>query len=185
MKKTQYLLLKKQPDGSVRLEAVTQSEWNETLSANRLVSSDQRRHFIVDCIEDGNDLDCMYIEVSPQEHRSWNIGNTMRQKNRKRGQDYTFLPIDASIREDLGSIQDSLVSDCDLERLATDNVLMDELRKALRAWRPWAEELLDIYLNGGKHTCTPYLIEKYKIGERGVQKRKVAFEKFILNFLKK
>ena len=36
MKKTQYLLLKKQPDGSVRLEAVTQSEWNETLSANRL-----------------------------------------------------------------------------------------------------------------------------------------------------
>lgn len=185
MKKTQYLLLKKQPDGSVRLEAVTQSEWNETLSANRLVSSDQRRHFIVDCIEDGNDLDCMYIEVSPQEHRSWNIGNTMRQKNRKHGQDYTFLPIDASIRGDLATIQDSLVSDCDLERLATDNVLMDELRKALKAWKPWAEELLDLYISGEKHACTPYLCRKHKLGRSSIQKQKSQFEKFILDFLKK
>lgn len=69
--------------------------------------------------------------------------------------------------------------------LGSDNLLIEELKAALRKWKPWAEELLELYLSGAKRSCTSGLCEKYKISDQAVQKRKAAFEKFVLDFLKK
>ena len=85
----------------------------------------------------------------------------------------------------LESLHESIPSAFNLEGLATDNLLIEELKAALRKWKPWAEELLELYLSGAKRSCTSGLCEKYKLSDRAVQKRKAAFEKFVLDFLKK
>lgn len=38
--------------------------------------------------------------------------------------------------------------------MVCDSVLMEELKEALAAWRPWAADLLEPYLNGQKRACT-------------------------------
>ena len=55
----------------------------------------------------------------------------------------------------------------------------------MRKWKRWAEELLELYLSGAKRSCTNSLCEKYRLSDRAIQKRKTAFEKFVLDFLKK
>ena len=83
------------------------------------------------------------------------------------------------------SLHESIPADFSLERLTTDHILMEELKAALRKWKPWAEELLELYLSGAQRSCTNGLCEKYQLTDRAVQKRKTAFEKFVLDFLKK
>ena len=80
---------------------------------------------------------------------------------------------------------ESIPSDLRLEELVTDRVLVEELRRSLRTWKPWAEELMELYIAGAKRSCTRGLCEKYQLSDRAVRKRKEAFEKFVLDFLKK
>ena len=179
-------LVYKQIDGIRQLAAATQEEWDTILKENRRLPSELRRRFIKDCFEDGDEVDCMYIEVSVPEHREWNSKNTISQKKRKIGLRYTQLSLDAGIPDaDIESLHECVPSEFNLENLVADQVLMDELRRALRSWKPWAEELLELYLAGAKRSCTSVLCEKYQLSDRAVRKRKGAFEKFILNFLKK
>lgn len=183
--KTTYLIYK-QVNGVRQLVAATQEEWDAILKENRLLPLSERRRFMRDCIEDGDELDCMYIEVSISEHRNWNNQNSVRQRKRKIGRRYTHLSLDAGVPDtDIESMHESVPCDFNLEGIVTDQVLIEELRQALRAWKPWAEELLDFYLAGAKRSCTNSLSEKYQVSDRAVRKRKDAFEKFVLNFLKK
>ncbi len=183
--KTTYLVYE-QVDGVRQLVVATQAEWDVILKENRLLPLAERRCFIKDCFEDGNELDCMYIEVSTAEHREWNNKNSVRQRKRKIGMRYTHLSLDAGVPDtNIEFLHESVPSEFDLERLAVDAVLVDELKQALRAWKPWAEELLELYLSGAKRSCTKGLCEKYRLGDRAIRKRKEAFEKFVLNFLEK
>lgn len=183
--KTTYLAYK-QINGVRQLSAVTQEEWNTILKENRRLPLENRRHFIKDCFEDGDELDCMYIEVSAAEHREWNNKNTIRQRNRKTGLFYAHLSMDAAVLDtDVESLHECIPADFNLEQLAVDKVLIDELKQALRTWRPWAEEMLALYMSGAKRSCTNRLCQEYQLSERAIQKRKAAFEKFVLDFLKK
>lgn len=183
--KTTYLIYK-QVNGVQQLVAATQEEWNTILKENKRLPLENRRRFMMDCIEDGAELDCMYIEVSASEHRDWNSKNTVNQRKRKIGTLYTHLSLDASIADtDYDSLHECVPSDFDLERIAMDRVLIRELKLALKAWKPWAEELLELYMAGAKRTCNAKLCKKYRLTDRAVRKRKEAFEKFVLNFLKK
>lgn len=183
--KTAYLIYK-EVDGARQLCAATREEWSAILKENRGLPAEQRRHFIKDCFEDGDGLDCMYIEVSAPAHRKWNSENTMRQHKRKMGKQYTMLSLDTSAPDaEAETLHEYIPSSFDLERIVTDAVLMTELKKALRSWKPWAEELFDLYMAGQKRSCTQILCRKYQISDRAVQKRKAAFEKFVLDFLKK
>lgn len=185
MMKTTYLIYK-QVNGIRQLAEATPEEWDAILKENRGLPIEQRRYFIKDCFEDGDELDCMYIETTATEYREWNSKNTVAQRKRKAGLLYSFLSLDAGIPETgLESLHESIPSSFNLEGLATDNLLIEELKAALRKWKPWAEELLEIYLSGAKRSCTSGLCEKYKLSDRAVQKRKAAFEKFVLVFLKK
>jgi hypothetical protein len=149
-------------------------------------SIEQRRRFMKDCIEDGDEVDCMYIEVPASEHREWNSKNTIRQKNRKLGMRYTHQSLDAGVPDtDVETLHECVPSGFNLEGAVADQVLIEELKCALRAWQPWAEELMDLYMAGAKRSCTNDLCKKYRLSDRTVQRRKEAFEKFVLEFLKK
>lgn len=179
-------LVYKQVNGVRQLAAATQEEWDTILKENRRLPLELRRRFIKDCIEDGDEVDCMYIEVPAPEHREWNSKNTVSQKKRKMGMRYAHLSLDAGVPDsDVESLHECVPSEFNLEGLVTDQVLIEELKYALRAWNPWAEELLDFYIAGAKRSCTSVLCKKYQLSDRAVRKRKAAFEKFILDFLKK
>lgn len=183
--KTTYLIYKQINDVR-QLVPATREEWNAILKENKGLPMEHRRLFTKDCFMDEDELDCMYIEVSPAEYREWNSKNTVHQRNRKEGARHAHLSMDAGVADaEYDSLHDLVPSDFDLECLAMDRVLLDELRQALRAWMPWAEELLELYLSGAKRSCSNRLCEKYQISDRAVRKRKEAFEKFVLDFLKK
>ena len=86
-----------------------------------------------DCFEDGNELDCMYIEVTAAEYREWNSKNTVTQQKRKAGSLYLHLSLDAGVPESgIESLHESVPADFSLEQLTTDHILMEELKAALR-----------------------------------------------------
>lgn len=182
--KTTYLIYK-QVDGTRQLVVATQDEWNAILKENRGLPMEKRRLFEKSCFEDGADLDCMYIEVSYAEYKKWHSADEVTGRKRKTNGIYSRLSLDGPVADsELDSMHETVPSDFNLEQLATDKVLIEELRAALRAWKPWALELLTLYLEGKGRSCTNELCEKYGLKERAVRYRKGQFEKFVKNFLK-
>ena len=142
--KTTYLIYK-QVDGIRQLVVATQVEWDAIMKENRGLPMEKRRCFMIDCIKDEGELDCMYIEMSTAEYREWNSENTVANRKRKIGSLYPHVSLDTEASTTgTGTLHESVPSDFDLEELATDNILMEELKASLRKWEPWAEELLDL-----------------------------------------
>ena len=99
---------------------------------------------------------------------------------------YTHQSLDTGVPDtDAETLHECVPTEFSLEGVVTDQVLMEELKCALRAWQPWAEELRKFYMAGAKRSCTSVLCKKYRLSDRAVRKRKAAFEKFVLDFLKK
>lgn len=183
--KNTYLIFK-EINGTRQLAVATQAEWDTILKENRGLPMEKRRLFTREVIADGDDLDCMYIEVSVEEYREWNSKNTSDERKRKVNSNYSVLSLDAGVPDtDLESLHESVPSEFNLEKAVIDKVLMDNLRVALRKWNPWAEEMLNIYLRGEKKRCNAFLSEKYQLTDRAIRKRKELFEKFVVRFLKK
>ena len=85
--------------------------------------------------------------------------------------------------EDVESLQDILSSGEDVEKSVYDQMLLDDLRQGLAAWRPWGNDLLDFYLEGQARNCNGVIAQKYGVSERAVRKYKRQFEQFVKNFL--
>ena len=134
--KTTYLVYK-QVNGVLQLAAATQEEWDAILKENRQMPAEKRRRFIKDCFEDGDELDCMYIEVPISEHQAWNSRNTILQRKRKAGELYKQVSFDTGVPgTGIESLHECVPSHVDLEGSAVDHVLMEELRESLRRWKP-------------------------------------------------
>lgn len=71
--KTTFLVRKNKDDAKSGLVRVSAAEWTKILKENKNLSAEQKRYFIINCIDD----DRMYIEVSLEEHREWNIRHTI------------------------------------------------------------------------------------------------------------
>ena len=126
--KTTYLVYR-QVNGVRRLVVATPAEWDAILKENRGLPAERRRYFIKDCFADGDELDCMYIEMTAVEYREWNSKNTVAQRKRKAGSIYSVLSLDAGVPEaGLESLHESVPSAFDLEGLATDHLLIEELK---------------------------------------------------------
>lgn len=69
--KNTYLLYKDANAKKKELVVATRKEWDAVLAANRKLPREQHRFFIKDCIADGGEMDCMYIEVSKSEYDKW------------------------------------------------------------------------------------------------------------------
>ena len=67
--KTTYLVYK-QVNGVRQLVVATPAEWDAILKENRGLPAERRRYFIKDCFADGDELDCMYIEMTAVEYGS-------------------------------------------------------------------------------------------------------------------
>ena len=184
--KVTYLVREKHEDGSVSLEVASREEWVQIRERNKTVPPEEARKFILDCIEDDGDLDMMYIEVSLPEFNKWKSEYKARERNRKQGALFLHLSMDEEITgSEVTSLHECIPDErSNVERVALDDVLFDELRCALRAWKPWAEEMLDLYLAGEKKSSNAFLQEKHGRKERALEYRKEAFEKFVKKFLR-
>lgn len=183
--KTTYLINKAQPDGSIKLSVVSVSEWLDVIKENKGLPIEQRRYFIHDYIADGGNLDCIIIETSLAEYREWDKRRLTEKQNRRARQGFQHLSLDAphSAFEGSGSLMDLVAADTQVESTVCDQLLMDELKKVLASWKPWANDLLTLYLRGKKRTCTKDLAEKYGVSPQVIRKYKRQFEGFIKKFL--
>jgi len=93
--KTTYLIYK-QVDGVQQLVVATQEEWDAIMKGNRGLPIEQRRCFMKDCFTDGDELDCMFIEMTAAEYRKWNSKNTVHQRIRKTGALHLHLSLGAA-----------------------------------------------------------------------------------------
>lgn len=183
--KMTYLLNKQQPDGTVQLEIATYDEWLGLVEANKLLPPSQRRYFIRDYIADGYELDCMVIEVSRQEYCTWNREHMAAERNRSTGKKFQHLSLDVKLfsADEGESLQDSLITANLMEDMVCERMLIENLRVSLAHWKPWANGLLDLYLQGQKKSCTAALAAKYGVSQQTARKYKRQFENFIKNFL--
>ena len=181
--KTTYLIY---PDKSTqKLVVVDQEEWKAIVAHNAGCPKDQRRYFIADIIVDGDEMDCMIIETTEEEHRRWCNERKPIYRNLQAQKLIKFLSIDATF--DTGTEENSLLAFLPSETNEIGNVqsdiAMEQLRVALREWRPWAEDMLDFYLSGDKRTCSSFFALRYGISERQVRTYKKQFEDFVKKFL--
>lgn len=181
--KTTFLINKPQKDGTTALCTATAEEWIAVVNGNRNLPTEQRRYFIADCIEEGKDIDRMIIEVPYAEYRRWNSCHTMTERSRKAGKKYQHLSLDAALNEaDEIALLECVGGAEDIEAAAIDEILMEELKRQLSAWKPWAADMLEIYLAGEKRTCSSAMSAKYGVSEQVIRKYKRQFEEFIKNF---
>lgn len=183
--KTTYLANQAQPDGCTALTVISSAEWVSIVKKNKQLPSEQQRHFIIDYIVDGTEIDRMVIEAPAEMYYTWLREHVAAQRNRRRGKEYRLLSIDAVIQQedDTVLIGESIASDIQVEATACDRLLMENLREALRSWKPWANDILDRYLKGEKRSCTSALAKKYGVSQQVIRKYKRQFEEFIKNFL--
>lgn len=80
--KNTFLMNKIHEDGGAALCVVTAEEWLDAVKENRSLPPEQRRYFISDCIEEGDTIDRMIIEVPYSEYRRWNSRHTVSERSR-------------------------------------------------------------------------------------------------------
>ena len=183
--KTTYLINKQHPDGTVRLSVADRAEWLAVVKANKHLPLERQRYFIRDCISDGSDLDWMIIETTREDYLVWHREQMACTRNRTFAQAFQKLSLDAEItvEDDSSTTLYDVVSDPDcVEEICCNQLLMKDLRKALKEWKPWANEMLDLYLQDQGHSCAEVLSGKYGISKRMIRKYKVQFKNFINNF---
>lgn len=124
------------------------------------------------------ELDCLYIETSREEYNRWHSRYEVSVQKRKCEKGYRMLSLDYfSDGDDNIPLQNVLASSEDIEKEVGSDMMMQELRRRLAEWKPWANELLDFYLAGKRASATRFFIQKYGISGTTVQKRKRLWRK--------
>ena len=180
-----YLINQVQPDGSTGLSVVTTAEWQSIVQANKKLPLEQRRYFIRDCIADGDTLDCMVMEVSAGEYIQWDKDRSAAKRNREAGKNFHVISLDAPLvsTDGIATRLERLPDQTQFESIVCDSMLIEELKRALAAWKPWAADLLELYLHGQKRGCTETLSQKYRVSPQVIRKYKRQFEDFVKKFL--
>lgn len=182
--KTTYLINKVHADGSVRLSVVSSTECSAVARRNKEIPADQRRYFIVDYIAERDRIDRMVIETTFEAYSEWNREHARTERNRKLAKSFRFYSLEDVITRENGGGYPEMDNKAEysVEDQIFDRILIWDLRDRLAAWRPWANELLDLYLAYQKHICGK-MAEKYGVSAQTMCKYKRQFEEFIKNFL--
>lgn len=182
--KNTFLVRKQKDNGEIVLTEVSAAEWFSILAETRRLPKEEHRYFIADCIEDGDEVDRMFIEVSREEHHRWNSRHTVSERNRKYGKDFVHLSFDDFLA---GSneiyIAETLADAHCIEEDVVSQMRMTELESALRLWKPWAIDLYEAYLAGRKTKCTAEIAQKYGVSLQTARSYKRQFENFVKKFL--
>ena len=182
--KTTYLINKTQEDGSIGLAVVSSAEWAAIVRLNKQLPTNQRRYFIVDYIVEPHEIDRMVIETSYADYSRWNKEHMKSERNRKLGSKFKHCFLDDIVALENGEVflLDIIKAENSAEGQLLDQLLIEDLRKRLAAWKPWGNDLLDLYLDGEKR-ASKMLTEKYGVSAQVVCKYKRQFEAFVKNYL--
>lgn len=188
MKNTFLIYVEKDsPEKGLRIASKT--EWKQIMNDNKELPSEQKRYFIKDCIDDGSDIDCMYIETSYKEYKKWHTEHQAEWRNRKIKEQYRFVSITDAITDDEQMTMEEIIPDSfNLENYIVEKVgpqydeLLLELKKALREWKWWGIEMLEYFLAGERVSCSKDLKTKYGISYEVISRRKKQFVNFVKNF---
>lgn len=182
--KTTYLFMDKSANGETCLVMGTLEQYKAITIANAKLPMEQRRHFIVDRIPEGGELDVMYIETDYSKYLEWRRQYVASHRNRQYAKLYTIISLDAAnpIDESL-TMHDCIPAETNVEQEAIENAEMDSLRVRLANWKPWAADLLDAVLAERYRECTHELAQKYGVTDRAMQYNKQQFEQKIIIFL--
>lgn len=177
--KTTFLVRKIKDDAKSGLVRVSAAEWTKILKENKNLPTEQKRYFIIDCIDD----DRMYIEVSLEEHRDWNIRHTISERNRKFGEKFSFCSLEQDIIDHEGiSTEDILINNNDSIAESESRIHVEEFEAALKSWEPWAYDIYLAYKAGKRRSCTSEIAKKYGVSEQTARSYKRKFEKCLKNF---
>lgn len=184
--KITFLVNQEQPDGTVCLCVASHEEWLTIVNANKLLPLEEQRYFIRDCIEEDGELDWMIMEAPRSEYLKWHREHQAASRNRSRGRQFELLSADTFLPAGgrMVRAEDVLASGEQLEETVCDGLFIEELRRELAAWKPWANDLLDLYLQEEKKSCTGMMAQKYGVSPQVVRKYKRQFEAFIKKYEK-
>lgn len=186
MKNTFLIYVEKDsPEKGLRIASKT--EWKQIMNDNKELPSEQKRYFIKDCIDDGSDIDCMYIETSYKEYKKWHTEHQAEWRNRKIKEQYRFVSITDAITDDEQMTMEEIIPDSfNLENYIVEKVgpqydeLLLELKKALREWKWWGIEMLEYFLAGERVSCSKDLKTKYQADCGIVSKARIdGYDDFI------
>lgn len=182
--KITYLMNKTQADGSIQLSIVTHEEWLAVVKANKQLPLERQRYFIRDYIADGSDMDWIIIETSREDYLAWHREQTASERNRTWVQTFQKLSLDAEVSiEDGTTTLHDVISDANcIEENCCSQLWVEDLRMALKGWKPWANDLLDMYLQGKGRSCTELLSKKYSVSPQVIRKYKRQLEEFVKKF---
>lgn len=150
--KITYLINKPQVGGTVQLSVADREEWQAVVKANKRSSAEQRRYFIFDYIKDGADLDCIVMEAPVDAYRAWIREHMASKRSRESGKGFQILSADAPVADCDGveTLLDTISAGNSVEESVCGEMLLTDLWDELATWKPWANDLLELYLHGKK-----------------------------------
>ncbi|NLS84660.1 MAG: hypothetical protein GXZ14_03470 [Ruminococcaceae bacterium] len=79
---------------------------------------------------------------------------------------------------------DIISDDVDYENQVINKITMKLLRDSLYQWKPWANEILDLYLDGKDECITRFLCDKLECSEQYSRRLKKEFASIVEKYLK-
>lgn len=182
--KITFLVKKARDDGSTQLVDVPHSEWRLVVEANKALPADQQRYFIVDTIIEDGEVDSMVMEAPRDKYLEWHKEHMAKLRNWKAQKRFKTLSLETRVTtgEYTTSLGDNIASKRTVEDEVCDRMTWDVLIAELALWKPWANELLDLYLQGQKKICTGKMAQKYGVSPQVIRKYKRQFEAFVKKF---
>ena len=183
--KTTYLIYKDINAAEKELRVASQQEWDEILKNNKGLSMERRRHFIRDSITESDGLDNMFIEVSLEEYKKWHSKQVYKERLRKIGMTISKISLDAEVEgAEGGTLSDTISDGKDYEKQVISKLMMEQLREKLSQWKPWANELLNLYLDRDEDSATELLCKRLGCSEQYARRMKREFSSLINIYLK-
>lgn len=180
-----YLFKEETPNGQKKLRIGTRAEYEQIQKANKSAEKGARRYFIREKSLDKNQPDLLIIEVEKEEYTKWNRENIARCRNIAAAKKYQVDSIERIIHAAaIGKAEEPALPGEDPTFETTfDHVLISNLRNELKVWKPWAIDMLDIYMKYGTEICAAKFADRYGVAERTARRYVRCFEQKIRKFL--
>ena len=182
---TTYLFKEETTNGQKKLRIGTRDEFNSVMQMNKELGVKNRRYFIREKSLDPSQPDLLIIEVDRSEYLEWKKEQVARSRNYRLGKQYSQLSLERTVQaSSQGKLDEPALygEDPGFEDVLA-GVMLDELREELRKWKPWAVDMLDIYMKNGAEICAVMFADRYGVAERTARRYVCHFEQKIKKFL--
>ena len=135
------LVYREREDGSKQLVNVPVQEWMERVKEDRDKPSDERRYYATSYCERerDDDLDCLIVEVTLEEHRVWNAAHMRHNRDFiKAKNEWRLVSLDAPVPGADGLLFGDVIPDTrrDMREEAETDAFLEAVRTELAAWKP-------------------------------------------------